>query len=54
MNQAVDIRSESVSRWVTFPLDDESYGIDVMQIREMLCSVEISPIPALETPHGAK
>ena len=45
MNQAIDTRSESVSRWVTFQLDDETYGIDVMQIREVLRSVEISPVP---------
>jgi len=45
MNQAVDTRSEPVSRWVTFQLDDETYGIDVMQIREVLRSVEISPVP---------
>lgn len=36
MNQAVDTHSEQVSRWVTFQLDDETYGIDVMQIREVL------------------
>lgn len=45
MNQAVDTRSEQVSRWVTFQLDDETYGIDVMQIREVLRSPVISPVP---------
>lgn len=45
MNQAVDTRSELVSRWVTFQLDDETYGIDVMQIREVLRCPEISPVP---------
>ncbi len=45
MNQAIDTRSEPVSRWVTFQLDDETYGIDVMQIREVLRSPEISPVP---------
>ena len=45
MSQMVENRSEQVSRWVTFQLDDETYGIDVMQIREVLRSPEISPIP---------
>lgn len=45
MNQAVNVQSGGVSRWVTFQLDDETYGIDVMQIREVLRSAEISPVP---------
>ena len=45
MNQAVDARTEPVSRWVTFQLEDETYGIDVMQIREVLRSADISPVP---------
>ena len=45
MNQASEKRSEKVSRWVTFQLEDETYGIDVMQIREVLRSQEISPVP---------
>jgi purine-binding chemotaxis protein CheW len=45
MSQTVDTHSETLSRWVTFQLDDETYGIDVMQIREVLRSPEISPVP---------
>ena len=45
MNQAVDTTSKAFTRWVTFQLDDETYGIDVMQIREVLRSPEISPVP---------
>ncbi len=45
MGQAIEARSEPVSRWVTFQLDNETYGIDVMQIREVLRSTEISPVP---------
>ncbi len=44
MNQVVD-RSEQKSRWVTFSLENETYGIDVMQIREVLRTPEISPVP---------
>lgn len=45
MNQASETHSEPVSRWVTFQLEHETYGIDVMQIREVLRSPEISPVP---------
>ena len=45
MTQASEARSEPVSRWVTFRLESETYGIDVMQIREVLRSPEISPVP---------
>ncbi|QEP44373.1 chemotaxis protein CheW [Ectothiorhodospiraceae bacterium BW-2] len=37
--------SDPLSRWVTFTLEHEVYGIDVMQIREVLRSPEISPVP---------
>jgi len=41
----VDTRNDTVSRWVTFMLDNETYGIDVMQVREVLRAPEISPVP---------
>jgi purine-binding chemotaxis protein CheW len=45
MNQAGDSAGGPTSRWVTFQLEHETYGIDVMQIREVLRSQEISPVP---------
>jgi len=46
MSQAADARNATApSRWVTFQLEDEIYGIDVMQVREVLRSIEISPVP---------
>lgn len=45
MSQAIDMHGTTQSRWVTFQLEDETYGIDVMQIREVLRSAEISPVP---------
>lgn len=45
MSQAGEMKIEPVSRWVTFQLENETYGIDVMQIREVLRSQEISPVP---------
>ena len=45
MNQLVGTREDPVSRWVTFRLDHETYGIDVMQVREVLRSTEVSPVP---------
>lgn len=45
MNEVVGTSTDSVSRWVTYTLDNETYGIDVMQIREVLRAPEISPVP---------
>jgi purine-binding chemotaxis protein CheW len=45
MSQEMNSRADAVSRWVTFCLGSETYGIDVMQVREVLRSTEISPVP---------
>lgn len=34
---------------VTFTLEDETYGIDVMQVQEVLREVEVAPVPG--APH---
>lgn len=36
---------DQVLQWVTFRLEDETYGINVMQIREVLRYSEIAPVP---------
>lgn len=36
---------DPVLQWVTFRLDDESYGINVMQVQEVLRYTEITPVP---------
>jgi purine-binding chemotaxis protein CheW len=34
-----------VTQWVTFHLDEECYGINVMQVQEVLPMTEIAPVP---------
>jgi purine-binding chemotaxis protein CheW len=34
-----------VLRWVTFHLDNEVYGVNVMQVQEVLRYTEIAPVP---------
>jgi len=34
-----------VLRWVTFRLENEKYGINVMQVQEVLRVTEIAPVP---------
>lgn len=34
-----------VLRWVTFRLENEKYGINVMQVKEVLRVTEIAPVP---------
>ena len=41
-NQAQD---DQVLQYVTFRLDDETYGLNVMQIQEVLRYTEIAPVP---------
>ncbi len=45
MNQKVQSGSDPVTEWVTFRLDAEKYGIDVMRVREVLRNTEIAPVP---------
>ncbi|WP_423187029.1 chemotaxis protein CheW [Alishewanella sp. d11] len=40
-NQAAD----QVLQWVTFRLQEETYGINVMQVQEVLRYSEIAPVP---------
>lgn len=45
----VDVRRDQVKdevlQWVTFQLEEETYGINVMQVREVLRYSEIAPVP---------
>ena len=43
-NENVDANDE-VLQWVTFKLDSETYGINVMQVQEVLRYTEIAPVP---------
>lgn len=40
---------DPVIQWVTFRLDNETYGINVMQVQEVLRVTEIAPVPG--APH---
>ncbi len=45
-NESVDNNSDDeVLQWVTFKLDSETYGINVMQVQEVLRYSEIAPVP---------
>ncbi|MCL1057861.1 chemotaxis protein CheW [Shewanella sp. Choline-02u-19] len=36
---------DAVLQWVTFKLDNETYGINVMQVQEVLRYTDIAPVP---------
>jgi purine-binding chemotaxis protein CheW len=38
-------KNDDVQQWVTFQLDSEIYGINVMQVQEVLRYTEIAPVP---------
>ncbi len=49
MNQSAQATNDSVLRYVTFRLEEEVYGINVMQVQEVLRVTEIAPVPG--APH---
>ncbi|WP_406042078.1 chemotaxis protein CheW [Succinimonas sp.] len=44
-NSQVKAKNGELTRWVTFHLDKEVYGINVMQVQEVLRYSEIAPVP---------
>ncbi len=39
------VQDDPILQWVTFHLDGETYGVNVMQVREVLRYTEIAPVP---------
>ncbi len=44
-NNAAGQSADEAMRWVTFRLENEKYGINVMQVQEVLRVTEIAPVP---------
>lgn len=44
-----DKQNDPTMQWVTFRLGDEKYGINVMQVQEVLRISEIAPVPGAPT-----
>jgi purine-binding chemotaxis protein CheW len=45
MSAKMQAVQDPILQWVTFRLDDETYGINVMQVQEVLRMTEIAPVP---------
>lgn len=45
MEEQEQVGNEPMSEWVTFRLEDEKYGVNVMLVREVLKNTEIAPVP---------
>ena len=45
MNAIIEAVEDPIIQWVTFRLDGETYGINVMQVQEVLRMTEIAPVP---------
>ncbi len=48
MKEAAQRVSRDADRWVTFRLENETYGINVMQVQEVLRVTEIAPVPGAQ------
>ena len=44
-NKETANKNDEVLQWVTFKLETETYGINVMQVQEVLRYTEIAPVP---------
>ena len=44
-NRAVQVSEDPMLQWVTFRLENEIYGVNVMQVKEVLRHTEIAPVP---------
>ena len=47
--QAQQNVDDPILQWVTFRLDGETYGVNVMQVQEVLRYTEIAPVPGAPT-----
>ena len=45
MQEKQQAADDPMIQWVTFKLDGETYGINVMQVQEVLRHTEIAPVP---------
>lgn len=45
MSEEQKLANDPVLQWVTFQLEDETYGMNVMQVQEVLRITEIAPVP---------
>ena len=44
-NTSAHSSDDPILQWVTFRLDNETYGVNVMQVQEVLRYSEIAPVP---------
>ncbi|MDH5444589.1 MAG: chemotaxis protein CheW [Gammaproteobacteria bacterium] len=45
MSENTDLADDPITQWVTFFLENEKYGIQVMQVQEVLRLTDIAPVP---------
>lgn len=45
MSENADIADDPITQWVTFFLENEKYGVQVMQVQEVLRISDIAPVP---------
>ncbi len=45
MDQSEQAENNPVTQWVTFRLEEEIYGVNVMQVQEVLRMTDIAPVP---------
>ncbi|MFZ5660300.1 MAG: chemotaxis protein CheW [Pseudomonadota bacterium] len=45
VEQTAKVQTQGVTQWATFQLDQEKYGVNVLQVQEIIRMTEITPVP---------
>lgn len=45
MSENAELENDPITQWVTFFLESEKYGVQVMQVQEVLRITDIAPVP---------
>lgn len=45
MSSAAEQATDALTQWVTFKLENETYGVNVMDVQEVLRVTDIAPVP---------
>lgn len=48
MSETEQLTTDPVLQWVTYHLDNEVYGVNVMRVQEVLRVTEIAPVPGAQ------
>jgi purine-binding chemotaxis protein CheW len=52
LNEEISAMNDLAGKYLTFVLDQEEYGIEILKVREIIGMIEVTPVP--QVPHCIK